>query len=226
VFRHDTVNLVVSHLFVSGGTASDSERPIELGGAYSVQTDDIAVGAHYTALGHLHRAQALGQGSGLVHYSGSPLAYSFSEAGQSKSINIVEIKPKQSVTVRRIPLSCGMPLERWTCLHGVQEAISRLEALAGRQVWLDLDVHSPRYLTASELSQLRLAHSGIVNIRCTLTGTAQVTEVQSLSDLSLPEMFARFYRHRRQGTEPATDLVRLFTELADRVVTGEAGDSK
>ena len=225
-FRPDTVNLAVSHLFVSGGMASDSERPIELGGAYSVQVDDVWSGAQYTALGHLHRAQKVGQDGRFVQYSGSPLAYSFSEAGQSKSVNLVDAKPGQNVTLKAIPLGSGIPLERWTCLHGVQEAVSRLEALAGRQVWLDLDVHSTRYLTSSELTQLRQAHSGTVNIRCTLTGTTSVIELQTLSDLSIPEMFARFYRHRRQGTEPEVDLIRLFTELTDRVITDEAGNGR
>jgi exonuclease SbcD len=223
LFREETINLAVSHLYVCGGAVSDSERPIELGGAYSVQAGHVAVGAQYTALGHLHRAQRAGLDETSVHYSGSPLAYSFSEAGHSKSVNIIEVRPGRKALVKVFPLSSGIPLERWTCLHGVQEAVHRLEALDGRMVWLDLDIHSPRYLSAAELTQLRLAHSGTVNIRCTLTGDRDMALAESLSDLSMAEMFARFYRHRRQGTEPSQDLVRLFGELADRVAVEEAG---
>ena len=84
-FRPDAVNLAMSHLYVLGGLETDSERPIQVGGAYTVDPSAFAAGAQYTALGHLHRPQRVG-GVDTVRYSGSPLAYSFSEAGQAKSV--------------------------------------------------------------------------------------------------------------------------------------------
>jgi exonuclease SbcD len=45
-------------------------------------------GIDYTALGHLHGAQVLRPG---LRYSGSPLAFSFSEAGQAKGSWLVEL---------------------------------------------------------------------------------------------------------------------------------------
>src|SRR5690606_36426643 len=81
-FSEQTVNIVMSHIYVLGGAETESERPIQVGGAYTVDTAALNVNAQYTALGHLHRPQNI-KAPSLIRYSGSPLAYSFSEAGQS-----------------------------------------------------------------------------------------------------------------------------------------------
>ena len=56
----------------------------------------------YVALGHIHSPQKVGRET--VRYCGSPLKYSFSEAGQEKSITVVELKEKGTVELRTIPL--------------------------------------------------------------------------------------------------------------------------
>jgi exonuclease SbcD len=77
----------MSHAFVAGGSESDSERKISIGGAARVATD-VYQGFGYVALGHLHRPQAVGGSN--IYYSGTPLQYSFSEEHQ-KSVRIIEI---------------------------------------------------------------------------------------------------------------------------------------
>jgi exonuclease SbcD len=80
-------SVVLAHAFVTGGKASDSERDIAVGGVAHVPVS-VFDGVGYAALGHLHRAQPL---SGRVRYSGSPLAYSFSEEGHDKGSWLVEL---------------------------------------------------------------------------------------------------------------------------------------
>ncbi len=79
--------VVLAHAFVAGGVASDSERDISVGGVGVVPVE-VFSGVTYAALGHLHRAQ---QVTPTVGYSGSPLALSFGEAGQVKSVAVVEV---------------------------------------------------------------------------------------------------------------------------------------
>ena len=79
--------VVMSHAFVAGGSESDSERKISIGGTARVATD-VYKGFGYVALGHLHRPQPVGGSN--VFYSGTPLQYSFSEEHQ-KSVRIVDI---------------------------------------------------------------------------------------------------------------------------------------
>src|SRR5690606_40651396 len=61
---------------------------------------------------HLHRYQFIKGHSNPVVYSSSPLAYSFSEAGQEKKVVIIDVVPKQKAVVQAISLHSGKPLKR------------------------------------------------------------------------------------------------------------------
>ncbi|WP_026818063.1 exonuclease SbcCD subunit D [Arthrobacter castelli] len=83
------LSIVLAHTFASGGITADSERDLAIGGVGAVPLDafdDI----DYVALGHLHGRQQL---SKSVRYAGSPLPYSFSEAGQAKGGWLIEAGP-------------------------------------------------------------------------------------------------------------------------------------
>ncbi len=83
--------VVAAHAFVVGGRASESERDIRVGGVDHVPADVFA-GADYVALGHLHGPQVVtGPDGTVLRYSGSPLAYSFSEQHQTKSSVLVDL---------------------------------------------------------------------------------------------------------------------------------------
>lgn len=94
--------IVVAHGFVTGGAESPSERPLSVGTAGRVQADAFA-GFAYVALGHLHRPQALA--AGRLRYAGAPLAYSFAEAGQAKSVALVEIDAAGGLRHELVPLT-------------------------------------------------------------------------------------------------------------------------
>ncbi len=85
--RPGTRSVVLAHAFVTGGAASESERTIAVGGVEQVP-GSVFDGAEYVALGHLHGPQRLAE---HLRYSGSPLAYSFSEAAQHKSVWLVDL---------------------------------------------------------------------------------------------------------------------------------------
>ena len=99
-FEPDTVNLIMSHLYVLGGHETESERPIQVGGAYTVDTTALTAGAQYVALGHLHRPQNV-KAASPIRYSGSPIAYSFSEAGQAKSVTYLILHQDKWLNLRR-----------------------------------------------------------------------------------------------------------------------------
>ena len=85
-----TRSVVLAHAFVAGAEPSESERDISVGGVSRVATSTFD-GIDYTALGHLHGPHELAPG---LRYSGSPLAYSFSEADQAKGTWLVELNAK------------------------------------------------------------------------------------------------------------------------------------
>lgn len=101
--------VTMAHAFVTGGQPSDSERDIRVGGVDSVPHGVFGHGvfghgaacADYVALGHLHGPQRVGpeDGSGpMLRYSGSPLAFSFSEMNHRKSSVLVDFGPDGSVS--------------------------------------------------------------------------------------------------------------------------------
>ncbi|WP_327091256.1 exonuclease SbcCD subunit D [Nonomuraea sp. NBC_01738] len=84
--RHSR-SVVLAHAFVTGGEASDSERDISVGGVAHVPLTAFD-GVDYVALGHLHGRQRMSE---TIRYSGSPLAYSFSEVNQVKGSWLVTL---------------------------------------------------------------------------------------------------------------------------------------
>ena len=93
-------NVLVAHQFVTGAMRCESEE-VSVGGLDNVDAsvfDDF----DYVALGHIHSPQAVGREQ--VRYCGTPLKYSFSEAGQEKSITVVELKEKGNTQITFISL--------------------------------------------------------------------------------------------------------------------------
>lgn len=109
-------NVLVAHQFVTGAQTAGSEA-VNVGGVDNIGAEVFAA-FDYTALGHIHRAQNMG--SERVRYSGTPLKYSFAEWQQEKSVTLVELGEKGSVSVTALPLA---PLRDLCKLRGSYEEL-------------------------------------------------------------------------------------------------------
>ncbi len=220
-FRPDTVNMAMSHIYVAGGNTTDSERPIEVGGAYTVAATSLPEEAQYVALGHLHRPQNIKRANTLARYSGSPLAYSFSEIGYAKSVTILDALPQKEVDLKEIPLSCGKPLVKWKATEGIAQVHSWLDEGRDANAWIDLEIHLTTNLSLEEIHRLRKEHSGFIHIRPVYQ--TDDTELQLTRETNIPidEMFRRFYVKQTGGAEPEQQLVQLFLELISDEEEGE-----
>ena len=124
-------SVVVAHTFVAGGQPCESERELSVGNVEQVSVGAFA-GFDLVALGHLHRCQDL-DGARLA-YSGSPLAYSFSEQHQQKVVRLIELNGAGVAMVERVPLNVGRPL---ATLEGTIEELLHdpaLETATGARV--------------------------------------------------------------------------------------------
>ena len=108
-------SVVVAHAFITGGQGSDSERDVRVGGVGDAPAT-VFQGVDYVALGHLHGAQTIptGRGGPVVEYSGSPLAYSFSEQSHVKSVTLVDIPSSGTIEIERIATPVRYPLATLT----------------------------------------------------------------------------------------------------------------
>ncbi|MEU4666980.1 exonuclease SbcCD subunit D C-terminal domain-containing protein [Amycolatopsis sp. NPDC023774] len=132
--RPETRSVVLAHAFVTGGASSESERTIAVGGVEQVP-GDVFDGVDYVALGHLHGPQTLAE---HLRYSGSPLAYSFSEAHQRKSVWLVDLDAAGLAEVRRHELPVPRPLA--TLRGELQELLDAPEHEEWRDHFLSVTV--------------------------------------------------------------------------------------
>ncbi|MDB5052258.1 MAG: subunit of exonuclease SbcCD [Bacilli bacterium] len=261
-FTPRTVNLIMSHLYVLGGAESESERPIQVGGAYTVDTSALCANAQYVALGHLHRPQLIkttslnrstdslnrstdtpnrstdslngafdsinhtdslnGAHDSLIHspdslirYSGSPLAYSFSEAGQAKSVTIIDLQPGGVPQWHEVYLSSGKPLVRWRATEGIAQVHRWLDEGKDARAWIDLELHIQDSLSMEQIQSLRKQHSGIIHIRpiYSMADETVASEIMRRDQLPIDEIFRRFYTRQTGGAQAEPALVSLFLEL-------------
>ncbi|MFD0069628.1 exonuclease SbcCD subunit D, partial [Streptomyces sp. NPDC127574] len=144
----NTRSRVIAHAFVAGGESSTSERDITVGGLDYVAASTFH-DIDYVALGHLHGAQNVND---RIHYSGSPLAYSFSEAHHTKTLTIVDMAADGTVTLDRVNTPVPRPL---ACLKGTLKDLltdPAHEPLTGS--WLQVTLTDPA-LPYEPMSQLR-----------------------------------------------------------------------
>lgn len=118
----DERNVLVSHQFYLSTNTDTVERMdsevVTVGNIDAIQ-GDVLENFDYAALGHIHKPQKL-NGREWYRYCGTPLACSFSEAGQEKAILSVELGAKGSVKVERLPLK---PLHEVRIVKGTLEEV-------------------------------------------------------------------------------------------------------
>jgi DNA repair protein SbcD/Mre11 len=149
-------SVVVAHAFIQGGLTSESERMLQVGGSGAVSAAHLH-GFHYTALGHLHRRQSMSEGR--IAYSGSPLAYSFAEAGSTKSVSLVELDAAGGVTSQEIPL---LPRHALRILRGTLKEVLEAADGPGREDWLQVILTDRQY---GAMALLRERYPSVLDLR-------------------------------------------------------------
>ena len=187
-------NVLLAHQLVTGSVRSESET-ISIGGLDNVDAEAFG-GFDYVALGHLHRAQDVGPG---LRYAGSPLAYSFSEGGQEKSVTLVELGKKGNVAVTALPL---------TPLHPVRSLRGSLEDL--------LEGRSEDYLritlTGGDLpnsfARLQSRYPNLLKLEYAQGPAGALPEAETLPVQSPEALLAAFYESRWE--EPLSEDQRAL----------------
>ena len=206
----------MSHLFVLENenderTEPEDENAINIGGASAIYSENIPEEIQYTALGHLHRCQKVGKRE--IWYSGSPLAYSFSEDEQDKYFLIVDIEPNEKPIVRKRKIESGMPIKNLLA-YNVEEALRVLKA--NQNNWVQLRFVNNKALSYEETTMLHSAHNHLLQIIPEIQSTSERSEQRSrileMQDNPL-ELFKEFYKHTHAGQEPDDISIELFQEV-------------
>lgn len=212
-------NVLITHQFVTGAQRSDSED-ISVGGTDNV---DVSVfdAFDYVALGHIHTPQHVCRET--VRYCGTPLKYSFSEAGHQKSVTVVELEEKGRVQIRTLPLSPRRDLREIRgsymelTARGFYEDFPRDDYL--RIVLTDeediLDAVSRLRVIYPNLMQLDYDNRRTRNSSTALEGAGQLRQKSPL------ELFAEFYE-KQNGQPMSAEQSQLIQSLVEEIWEAEA----
>jgi DNA repair protein SbcD/Mre11 len=182
-----TRSVVLAHAFVAGAERSESERDISVGGVQQVAIETFA-GVDYAALGHLHGRHTLAAG---VRYSGSPIAYSFSEADHVKGSWLVELGDRGSVRADFVPAPVPRPLSR---IRGTLESL----------------LHDPR-----------LRHAETAWVQATLTDGQRPRRAMEQVQSRFPHTLVLLYEPEEVRDNPPFDVLRLSPGRTDADIVAD-----
>ncbi|MDQ1518992.1 MAG: repair protein SbcD/Mre11 [Actinomycetota bacterium] len=206
-FDADAVNVLAVHATVANAQLGGGEREAQTIFDYYVPPTVFPASAHYVALGHLHRTQAV-PAAPPAWYSGSPIQVDFGEGQDDKHVLIVDAQPRSRAVVRTVRLTTP------DTLRTVRGTIGDLEAGAESygDAWLRVVVQeAPRAGLAEEVRSLL---PRAVDVR------VESPDPLDGSDARLPtrigrapnELFGEFLTDRGINDRR---LVALFQELLD-----------
>jgi exonuclease SbcD len=212
-----TRSVVAAHAFVVGGVASDSERDISVGGVAAVPLS-VFDRVDYAALGHLHGRATLSE---TVRYSGSPIAYSFSEVDQRKGSWLVDLGPDGVRRVDFVPAPVTRPL---AILRGsLEDLLADPAHAAAESAYCQVTLtDSERPRSAMERIRTRFPHTLMLSFEPEGAATSlrdYTSRVRGRSDL---DVCCDFLEHVRGGS-PATEAERaLLQQAVEAVRDGDA----
>lgn len=219
-------SVCLAHCFTLGGSASESERPLSIGGSCLVDPAHFAPFS-LTLLGHLHRPQKVAE---RVFYAGSPLKYSFSEADHQKSAALYELDADGGFTRTLLPLCPRRDLRK---ISGELDALlAAAEADPGREdyLWIEL---ADRGALFDYAAKLRQSYPNVLSITRAQYGKEGDGAEGGISVRGKTEweITTAFFRHvsGQDLDEAETDALRAVVEemlRADALgALGEAGET-
>ena len=209
-------NILVAHQFVTGAARCESEE-LFVGGIDNVDAS-LFDRFDYTALGHIHSPQQIGRPE--VCYCGTPLKYSFSEAGQVKTVTVLELYEKGVTKLRRIPL---IPLRDMRRLRG-----SYME-VTDRSFYINSNTEDYLQITLTDeedipdgMLKLRAIYPNLMRLEYDNKRTSMDQEIdggrpkEQKTELELFEEFFALQNNRPMSTEQRAYSKKLLEELKEQ----------
>lgn len=194
-------NVLVTHQFVTGAARTESEE-LSVGGSDNVDAS-VFDGFDYVALGHLHAPQRCNEDR--IHYCGTPLKYSFSEAKDQKSVTVVTLEEKGTLTVRLVPLT---PKHDMKEIRGTYEELTKksfYEHTTYQEDYLHITLTDEEDIPDA-LGKLRTIYYHLMKLDYDNKRTRGGVQFEGTGDVKQKtplELFGEFYE--RQNCQPVSD---------------------
>ena len=201
-FNEDTFNIFVSHLFMVGSKTKDGV--VKVGDIMAVPKNMLPK-ADYTALGHLHTPQSLGDD---VYYSGAITNLTVGQKGLG--VTVFETENGKMVSKKHIELKNIAKYEKVTATS-IEDAEEKLSEFDDGDI-VELEIVQSEPLSASSLKSLRKNFACISNVSLVKTSSdTSAVPSKKRKLLSDEELFKEFYKSVR-GFEPNEDLIKMYIE--------------
>lgn len=220
-------NVIVAHQFVTAGGEKPSMGGSEttVGGIGQIDAQVFSK-FDYTALGHIHNAQAMGLPS--VRYAGSPICYHFGEANQKKGLTVVEIGRKGEVRISLEPLEVLHEMKEISgTLEEIKEQCLEMKSCYVRAVLKQTEIAPHSVETLREFFGSRnCVLMEIVRDSGFLRKNAKRKNVTDVRKMSLEELFSDFYQSMHDGEFPESGLEALVSYAAEQTRNGREDDTE
>jgi len=212
--------VAMGHLFTAGGQTveGDGVRELYVGSLAHVSSGIFPDGIDYLALGHLHVPQKINQ-SDVMRYSGSPLPMGFGEAGQVKSVCLVEFaNDNAEALVQLVNVPVFQRLERvcgtWDEISARIQELSTAQSKAwlevvydGEDVMGDLRQRLDAAVSDSEMEILPVKNNRIMD-----RVLGQIHDHETLDDLDPGDVFHRCLAVHDVPEAQRPDLLLAYQE--------------
>ena len=214
--------IAMGHLYATGAQASDTQDNIYLGNLENIQASQFPGIFDYVALGHIHRAQAVG-GMEHVRYSGSLIPLSFSETKDDKVVTVLEFSGGKLSKIEELPVPLFRRLKSIEgTLAVVQEQLEKLHQNYSGQLrpWVEVIVETDTVLP--NLSAMLEDFTREMNLDLLRTRLLKShfsldvqTDYEELDDLSPLDVFRKKCESAGRAPDDMKKMEAVFRELEE-----------
>lgn len=210
--------VLLSHLFLAGSKYTRTEREATITKFYAVEPSSIPEGFDYVALGHVHRYQRIDKAPTYTYYTGSVFQLDFSETGQEKFFNFVELREGEPPIVEAVKLSLKNPLHVVDIdQNNYHRELEEAKALKG-YLKVNLRVRDKNRVNLVVEKIKDTLGSRLIRIEL-ITEELQSQskeEAQELQALNIVELYREYFKEV-YGREPEEQVIKTLLSLMETV---------
>lgn len=224
-----------AHLTIVNAKVTDSVRDIYIGSLEAVPVEALPE-FDYLAMGHIHQPQVIANKQ-HIRYSGSPIAMSFDEASQQKSVVLVDtsvsadsLNKQHSLQITTLDIPSSQVMQQ---IKGdislVEQQLIELAKLE-QNIWLDIEISSDEYHSDLQQKLLSLTAESQLEILRVRRSKKVVQQKLSEKSVSLDELtpldvFKQRMENLELTQEQVSNLTQLFNQSHQQSLTQDNENS-
>lgn len=207
--QNKTIDVLAAHFMVHGAVPSGSERELHIGEAYMARENAIP-NVHYAALGHIHKPQGAPGSADRARFCGSLLQLDFGEAGQEKSVPVIDVNAAGRRKIELIPITAGRQLVK---VRGTLDDITKnKDDYSDAILAVEVVTEGPHPGIAEQVRAI--LGDGVLYVRADYPRTE--VSLESREGMPLDQLYAA-YVEKRYEHAASDELLAAFRELQEEV---------